>query len=352
MNTNLASATGVESPPVLPSERPWPPALLISLLCHVILVLLLSLIAYGSGARHRRPSQLWVAQPEETALQDLQTFELEPTPPVSELAVEFQPQLRIPISVTPPPKIELASSINSNLSAKTDSAVLEAQAESAELAVPIRKVALSIQRRVSEAGGKQGEVQFALAWKNVNDVDLHVIAPSGERISHLHKRSVCHGMLDVDMNVKGESTEPVENIRWLSNAPWGRYTVIVNLFRIHRARAGSRVYRGSEFQLLAQLGSQSILEKGIVRRDAQIFVHRFQYIPSSLPSPKRERLLEELAATQAQEETSARPLLERAVETKSQQLRDRLLNNLIIQFPHTDTAIEAMQLLGGNITKR
>jgi hypothetical protein len=62
-------------------------------------------------------------------------------------------------------------------------------------------------------------------------------------------------------------------------------------------------------------------------------------------------MLAELEQLQRQEEAAAEPLLEVAKATKTQQLRERLLNNLIARYPHTDTAIEAMRMLGGEITK-
>jgi hypothetical protein len=146
----------------------------------------------------------------------------------------------------------------------------------------------NIQGRVVKAGGKRGEVQFALAWKNFNDVDLHVIAPSGEHISHQHRRSQCLGMLDVDMNVKGESQEPVENIRWISQAPWGRYTVLVNLFRLH-PDGTRRPKRETAYELLAQLGEETSVRDGIVSPGLQVDVMRFVYFPQQLPPLERQQ---------------------------------------------------------------
>ena len=95
-------------------------------------------------------------------------------------------------------------------------------------------VAAGIRKRVKSAGGATGEVQFSLSWLNRNDLDLHVIAPSGERIFHKHKLSRCRGKLDVDMNARPESDEPVENTRWpVRMAPEGRYTVFIHFYRRH-----------------------------------------------------------------------------------------------------------------------
>lgn len=93
-----------------------------------------------------------------------------------------------------------------------------------------------IRKRVIDAGGQYDEVdvRFTLVWDNRNDLDLHVIAPSGERIFFGHKRSACGGELDVDRNVRGETTTPVENVRWpKGTAPTGDYRVIVQNYAFH-----------------------------------------------------------------------------------------------------------------------
>lgn len=81
---------------------------------------------------------------------------------------------------------------------------------------------------------QSGEVQVSLAWFNKNDLDLHVVCPSGERISFANRQSKCGGRLDVDMNVNyaRASNPAVENVFW-AKAPRGRYKVHVNHFQNH-----------------------------------------------------------------------------------------------------------------------
>ncbi|MCA9129006.1 MAG: hypothetical protein KDB22_18090 [Planctomycetales bacterium] len=329
----------------------WCHSLVLSMLLHVLLLLVLAFIALrAADAKYGLTLNCLPLDPSsEFLLPDAVAFEpvieqSEPLPTLSDQLDALQalelPEFQ-PLTSAALPGQELPSEPETASDA-TESA--------ADVLQGVSAVAVSIQNRVSQAGGQRGEVQFALAWKNINDVDIHVITPRGDRISHLRPRSMDNGVLDVDMNVRGESELPIENVRWLSQAPSGRYTVLVHLFRIHEGRPG-QYDRNSRFQLLAQLGSETILNTGVVSRHNQLEIYQFQYVPDNLPQPQRHAILDRLAELQGQEEAQARPLLEEAKVITSQERRDVRLNQLIFRYPHTSAAIEAMRLLGGHVTK-
>lgn len=103
-----------------------------------------------------------------------------------------------------------------------------------------------IRKRVLDAGGMYDDVdvRFSLLWHNRNDLDLHVIAPSGEQIHYSHKESRCGGALDVDRNVHGETNKPIENIRWpRGRAPKGTYKVFVQNYRYHERSGVASPFR-------------------------------------------------------------------------------------------------------------
>jgi uncharacterized protein YfaP (DUF2135 family) len=74
-----------------------------------------------------------------------------------------------------------------------------------------------------------GDVQVTLLWADGNDLDLHVIDPSGAEIYFSHPTSSTGGTLDHDDTAGCSSTGThVENVFWpTGRAPAGRYRVFV-----------------------------------------------------------------------------------------------------------------------------
>lgn len=96
-------------------------------------------------------------------------------------------------------------------------------------------VADSITERVKAQGGKvQGDLRVSLSWYNLDDLDLSLIEPGGNKIWFgSRKSSRTGGQLDVDMNAGvGTSRNAVENIIYenRSNMPSGKYEVWVHNF--------------------------------------------------------------------------------------------------------------------------
>ena len=88
--------------------------------------------------------------------------------------------------------------------------------------------------RLEREGAHSGEVEIALIWGNINDLDLHVVDPAGEEIYFGNKSARSGGRLDVDMN-SGSGTssspysrQPVEHVFFpKGSATLGHYKVYV-----------------------------------------------------------------------------------------------------------------------------
>lgn len=99
-----------------------------------------------------------------------------------------------------------------------------------------------IAKKLDEAKAKSGDVQISLYWESKDDLDLHVVEPSGERIYYGHRKSKTGGKLDVDMNVSYSRavSGAVENIYWpKGQAPAGKYQVFVHHYSHHGGRSGT-----------------------------------------------------------------------------------------------------------------
>jgi hypothetical protein len=125
---------------------------------------------------------------------------------------------------------EIGAKWDTNPQVETSSAALEVESGE-EVSNPDLS---DFHDRLAREGAKSGQVQVSLIWDNLNDLDLSVICPSGERISFENKLSRCGGQLDIDMNESPTSNEPVENIFWpAGSAPKGEYKVLIEHFEHH-----------------------------------------------------------------------------------------------------------------------
>jgi hypothetical protein len=91
-----------------------------------------------------------------------------------------------------------------------------------------------IKERVEAAGGRyeNNDIRVSLAWEGYTDLDLHGVSPFAEHIHYGDKRGRrSGGYLDIDMNGGGHrNPHPVENIRFATGAPNGRYRFFVHNF--------------------------------------------------------------------------------------------------------------------------
>lgn len=94
-------------------------------------------------------------------------------------------------------------------------------------------VAPSAEDRLARKGRTKGVVNVSLTWNNYNDLDLIVRPPVGEAIYFQNKNGVNGGFLDIDMNSgTRREAQPIENIKWETEAPPGKYEVSVVLYDI------------------------------------------------------------------------------------------------------------------------
>ena len=146
------------------------------------------------------------------------------------------------------------------------------------------KDATALEKRLQREGAKRGSVQISLMWDNWNDLDLHVITPTGEHIYHDNRTSDCGGELDIDMNFKPTSKSPVENIVWTKTPPPGVYRVGVRHYKIHTRGIFSwvpflsRIHRknSTDFTVSLTIGeSKRFYEGSLVKSNDLQFVAKF-----------------------------------------------------------------------------
>lgn len=150
-----------------------------------------------------------------------------------------------------------------------------------------------MKQRVLGKGGRYDnvDIRLSLLWNDHNDLDISIVPPSGERIYHGRKRSACGGWLDVDMNVRGETSRPVENIQWAKGlAQPGRYRVYVQNYRYHETDRRPIPFRAElEVQGRVEQISRVISEKGETGSASELLLWEFNY------DPQRQALTNEAA---------------------------------------------------------
>jgi hypothetical protein len=127
-----------------------------------------------------------------------------------------------------------------------------------------------IKDRLEQANGRYQDVDIraSLIWSTRDDLDLHVKTPSGVHIFYGSKRAPCGGELDVDRNVHGETTKPVENTRWAKGtAKVGEYEVWVELYAEHERSRSDDI----EFRVELEInGEVQTIEGKASRRDHRV----------------------------------------------------------------------------------
>ena len=112
-------------------------------------------------------------------------------------------------------------------------------------------------RRVDREGGQSGNVQITLIWNNVNDLDLWVTCPNGQRIYYGSMQG-CGGVLDIDANAGRTGNSPVENVTWPNGAPPGRYRIEID----HYANRGGP--DPTPYRVRVRIGDEERIYEGVL----------------------------------------------------------------------------------------
>ena len=124
-----------------------------------------------------------------------------------------------------------------------------------------------------QAGAGSGDVRISLMWNNYNDLDLHVVDPSGVELNYNHRTSPSGGLLDIDRNRSGTPLEnpAVENVYWPRQAAApGRYRIFVNCYSIHPGGPAA-----TPFTVRVLIKGTTKDFKGTVRKGPKLLVHTF-----------------------------------------------------------------------------
>lgn len=134
-----------------------------------------------------------------------------------------------------------------------------------------------IRKRVTEAGGRyeDNEIRCSLIWEGRTDLDLHCITPKRKHIYWSDKRSsTCNGYLDLDMNgIDKSSDHPVENMRWINDAPKGTYQ-----FYVHNYNERVNGAKGTPFKVELEINGTVYTYNGRpLRNNDKVTVFEFYY---------------------------------------------------------------------------
>ena len=138
--------------------------------------------------------------------------------------------------------------------------IVENEADELESIKATEEALKDLRQRLEREGAKSSDVQISLMWNNYNDLDLHVVCPSGERIHGGNRESACGGELDVDANVRPETKKPVENVVWPEGkAPGGTYKAYVHHYKKHKKR---RSRDPTKFKVVCNAGGEILEYEG------------------------------------------------------------------------------------------
>ena len=164
-----------------------------------------------------------------------------------------------------------------------------------------------LRARLEREGARSSDVQVSLMWNNYNDLDLHVVCPSGERIHGGNRKSACGGHLDVDANVRPDSRKPVENVVWPEGqAPAGSYQVFVHYYKKHKKR---RSKDPTKFQVIANAYGDLMEYKGELTFGEEIQLVCTFTVPTMEERERIKRDLEEQIRRSESGEISAAQIL-------------------------------------------
>jgi uncharacterized protein YfaP (DUF2135 family) len=184
-----------------------------------------------------------------------------------------------------------------------------------------------LMERLAREGAKSGDVQISLMWNNFNDLDLHVVAPSGERIHGGNRISACGGELDVDANVRPDTNKPVENVVWstesgesTAEAPGGTYKVYVHHYKKHKKR---KTKDPTSFKVLVNIeDTLSEYEGNLTFGDPITQVCEFQVDPPEVRNARKLAAQMALEASERGEDVDMDSIMEQAIAIKAQEAED------------------------------